>query len=161
MPPRGVTSGTYTFCVVINDSVECLGPSVSFEVLAQERNPPSISDFTVSPAIFFRGDTVRISVRINDDTGVTDVRGKMCVGNRNGPCQEGNLSLVSGNEKDGLWVFEGVVPSEENAEQYCGALLVVEIRAFGIYSNPDASSLYKVPVIQNVPTGNCPLSGSG
>ena len=161
MPYGVVLSGTHKFCVFINSYPPCLGPSVTFEVLTQERNPPTISDFSVSPAIFFRGDKVRISVRIKDETGLTSARGQMCVGNWQGPCDEGDLSLVSGNEKDGLWAFEGVVGSEESAEGHCGMSLVVDIRAFGIYSNPDSGVLNESVGIQNVPSGSCSLSGSG
>jgi hypothetical protein len=161
MPYGVVLSGTHKFCVFINSYPPCLGPSVTFEVLAQERNPPTISDFTVSPTRFFRGDKVRISVRIKDDTGLTFVRGQMCVGNNQGPCSGGDLSLVSGNEKDGLWAFEGVVGSEESAEQHCDTRLEVDIRAFGIYSNPDSGVLNEWVGIQNVPSGSCSLAGPG
>ena len=160
MPYGVVLSGIHTFCIIINGYPPCVGPSATFEVLTQERNPPLISNFTVSPERFFRGDRVRISVRIKDDTGLTYVRGTMCVGNDSGPCGGGDLSLVSGNEKDGLWAFETVVGSEESAEGHCGTSLVVYIEAGGIYSNPDALGFQEYLEIQNVPSGGCSLATS-
>jgi hypothetical protein len=111
---------------------ECTGPTASFEVLVQERNPPIISDVNISPAVVNVGDTVRVSARIVDATGVNFVIGYMGVlqvgqGGSGASQGCGEFSLDSGDSKDGLWSFECVLISQAGQA-------TVSISAGGIYS---------------------------
>ena len=101
--------GVYEFCVRLRFST-CEGPSASYEVLEQERNGPTISDVTISPATMSHGDTVTVSVRVVDVTGVSRVSGTIRLPSTQATC--GNFSLISGHMRDGLWSFECVLTTQ-------------------------------------------------
>ena len=116
-------------CVRINQTGQgCNGPSVSYEVLVQERNSPVISQLTMTPERVSSGNTVRISVRVVDETGVSGVRGSLGVPGFQGDCGGGDLSLSSGNEKDGLWSIDCIVSTPPGQGR-------IVINAWGIYSD--------------------------
>ena len=127
--------GLNEMCVRIQSlGNDCNGPSVSYEVLEQERNPPVISQLTMTPAVVAVGDTVSISVRLVDPTGVRSVRGSLSVPGFLGDCGGGDLSLSSGNEKDGLWSIDCIVSTPPGQ----GRIVIV---AWGIYSDESSSEI--------------------
>ena len=126
--------GLNEMCVRIQSLSTCNGPSVSYEVLEQERNPPVISQLTMTPAVVAVGDTVSISVRLVDPTGVRSVRGSLSVPGFLGDCGGGDLSLSSGNEKDGLWSIDCIVSTPPGQ----GRIVIV---AWGIYSDESSSEI--------------------
>jgi len=122
-------------CVRIDQTGQsCNGPSVSYEVLVQERDNPVISQLTMTPAIVAAGDTVRISVRVVDQTGVTFVMGSLQIPGFLGDCGGGDLSLSSGNEKDGFWSIDCIA----NTPPGQGSIMIV---AYGIYSDESRSAI--------------------
>jgi hypothetical protein len=94
------------------DSNKCLGPSVSFEVLEVDRNPPTFSDVSVSPAVVYAGDTVRVSARVVDATEVTNVFVNFEVeGNEGNYVVSCNgFRLTSGDKTDGVWSTDCTLP---------------------------------------------------
>jgi hypothetical protein len=106
--------GLNEWCVAFtNDNGgQCSGPTVSFEVLETDRNPPTFSDVRISPAVVYAGDTVRVSARVVDATEVTNVfvnfevegNGLNFVVSCNG------FRLTSGDKTDGVWSTDCTLP---------------------------------------------------
>ena len=115
--------GLNEFCVAFRDGPwdQCSGPTVSFELLERERNPVMISNVIISPESVSTGDTVTVSFRLVDATGVYEVQ-VGCGGVYSG------ASLSSGDLRDGLWTFNCVVPLNVSVFYYY-------INARGFYSD--------------------------
>jgi hypothetical protein len=107
--------GLNEFCVTFTQGVsgQCSGPAVSFEVL-DEANPPTISDVDISPAIVYGGATVKVSARVVDATKVTSVFMNFEIKRDDGltsVARCGEISLISGDERDGIWSTDCVLPA--------------------------------------------------
>jgi hypothetical protein len=107
--------GLNEFCVTFTQGVsgQCSGPAVSFEVL-DEANPPTISEVDISPAIVYGGATVKVSARVVDATKVTSVFMNFEIKRNDGLTSVascGEISLISGDERDGIWSTDCVLPA--------------------------------------------------
>ena len=107
--------GLNEFCVTFTQGVsgQCSGPAVSFEVLDQA-NPPTISEVDISPAIVYGGATVKVSARVVDATKVTSVFMNFEIKRNDGLTSVascGEISLISGDERDGIWSTDCVLPA--------------------------------------------------
>lgn len=135
--------GLLEFCVLSETPPLCNGPSVSVEVLSQELPLVSLSSVPNSPVL--GGDTVSISVRIRSDyTDVDKTRSgiRLKAGSLEGQC--GVLSLSSGDERDGVWTGDCVVPLRPPETENFEA--TIEIVVWGVYS--DSSTLeYRFEVL--------------
>lgn len=114
--------GLNEWCVAFtNDNGgKCSGPTVSFEVLETDRNPPTISDVTTSPTVVDAGDMVRVSARVVDATEVTNVFVNFEVeGNGvNYGVSCNGFSLTSGDRRDGIWSTVCTLPNNYSCETY-------------------------------------------
>ena len=135
--------GLYEWCVALrNNERQCAGPSVSFEVLEVDRNPPTLSDVTISPAVVYAGDTVRVSARIEHNQEVTDVRTEFLIEAfqlMSANCTPPNLT--SGDRRDGIWSTDCTIADQ--CATYWGS---INIRASGEYT-PYGDLTYRLQVL--------------
>ena len=134
--------GRHEFCVVFTfqgpdtqyDSNKCFGPSVSFEVLETDRNPPIVSDVSISPTVVYVGDVVRVRARVVDAVEVTRVGGGFELPASSEFVRCGEFSLISGDARDGVWSMDCEVP-----RNLVGRQAVIGVCGYSKYSEPGCS----------------------
>ncbi len=134
--------GRHEFCVVFTfqgpdtqyASDKCFGPSVSFEVLETDRNPPIVSDVSISPTVVYVGDVVRVRARVVDAVEVTRVGGGFELPASSEFVRCGEFSLISGDARDGVWSMDCEVP-----RNLVGRQAVIGVCGYSKYSEPGCS----------------------
>lgn len=120
--------GLNEWCVAFTNvnGDKCSGPTVSFEVLETDRNPPTISDVTTSPTVVHAGDMVTVSARVVDATEVTNVFVNFEVERNDGSyvvsCN--GFSLTSGDRRDGIWSTVCTLRNNYSCETYPAFALI-------------------------------------
>ena len=145
--------GLNEFCVTFTQGV-CSGPAVSFEVL-NEADPPTISNFNISPAIVYGGSTVKVNARIVDATGVTRVFMIFEIKRPDGLTSGGGcgeISLISGDERDGIWSTDCRLPAPSVGQA------VIRIFSHNPYSEVGGYAVFEYRV-EVLPLDGPPLQG--